>query len=318
MSARSSSADALHASEPLRSLEAMREAATSGPELRVAVAWATGAETLRAVATARTSGLADPILVGPEPRIRQGLAAIGEDPGGFELRPSSDPAAAGAICTSLIRSGEASVLLKGALPTSLLMRAVLDPDTGLRTGALLSDVFIFDYGQGEERRIVGITDGGVVPRPDIDQKERILRNAVAAFHALGVERPAVALLAAVEAVSDVFPSTGDAAELVRRLRGGDAPGFEVDGPLAVDLALSREAAVMKEFESEIAGRADILLFPDLESANMSAKSVEYVAGLEPAHCIMGAAAPVLIPSRSESAGARLSSIAFGALLARRP
>lgn len=284
--------------------------------MRVAVAWATGTETLKAAADARSLGLAEPILVGPAPRIRETLEAIGEDPGDFELHGSPDPAAAAAICASLIHAGDASVLLKGALPTSAVMHAVLQPDTGLRTGELLSDVFIFDYGSGEDRRIVGITDGGVVPRPDVDQKERILRNAVAAFHALGVERPAVALLAAVETVSDLFPSTSHAAELVRRIGQRGASGFEVDGPLAVDLALSRQAAEMKGFDSEIAGRADVLLFPDLESANMSAKSVEYVAGLEPAHCIIGAMAPVLIPSRSESSGARLSSIAFGALLAR--
>lgn len=294
----------------------MRDRAAAGPAVRVAVAWATGTETLKAAADARSLGLAEPILVGPAPRIRETLEAIGENPGDFELHGSPDPAAAAATCVSLIRAGEASVLLKGALPTSAVMHAVLQPETGLRTGELLSDVFIFDYGSGEDRRIVGITDGGVVPRPDVDQKERILRNAVASFHALGVERPAVALLAAVETVSDLFPSTSHAAELVRRIGERGVSGFDVDGPLAVDLALSRQAAEMKGFDSKIAGRADVLLFPDLESANMSAKSVEYVAGLEPAHCIIGATAPVLIPSRSENSGARLSSLAFGALLSR--
>ena len=284
--------------------------------MRVAVAWATGAETLVAAADARRLGLAEPILVGPAASIREGLESIGESSRDFAIHPSRDPAAAAAASAALIRAGEASVLLKGALPTSTLMHAVLHPDEGLRTGELLSDVFIFDYRGGDRPRIVGITDGGVVPRPDVDQKERILRNAVAAFQALGVARPAVALLAAVETVSETFPSTADAAELARRLGERDASGFEVDGPLAVDLALSRQAAALKGYESEIAGRADILVFPDLESANMSAKSVEYVAGLEPAHCIMGASAPVLIPSRSETSGARLSSIAFGALIAR--
>jgi phosphate butyryltransferase len=194
------------------------------------------------------------------------------------------------------------------------MRTVLDPERGLRTGRLLSDVFLFDFGEGVDRRLVGITDGGVVPNPDIDQKEEILRNAVEVFHALGVSRPCVALLAAVETVTDRFPSTIEAAELVSRLGGSESADFEVDGPLAIDLALSPAAAEMKGFESPISGRADVLLFPDLESANMSAKSVEYAAGLEPAHCIVGAKAPVLIPSRSETAGARLSSMALGALI----
>ena len=316
MSAQLRSPATARGSGPLRSLREMRDRAAAGTSVRVAVAWATGAETLEAAADARRLGLAEPILVGPAPSIREGLEAIGESPADFEIHASPDPAAAAATCVALILAGEASVLLKGALPTSTLMHAVLLPDAGLRTGQLLSDVFIFDYRGGEEPRIVGITDGGVVPRPDVDQKERILRNAVAAFQALGIARPAVALLAAVESVSGAFPSTSDAAEIVRRLGERDAHGFEVEGPLAVDLALSRQAAAMKGFESKIAGRADILVFPDLESANMSAKSVEYVAGLEPAHCIMGARAPVLIPSRAETSGARLSSIAFGALIVR--
>jgi phosphate butyryltransferase len=294
----------------------MRSEAAAGPPAGVAVAWATGAETLKAAVLAKAAGLARPVLVGPAAEIREGLGAIGSDTSGIEVRDATDPASAAAICVSMIRTGETALLLKGALSTAQLMRAVLDPDQGLRTGRLLSDVFVFDYGVGDDRRIVGITDGGVVPHPDIDQKEHILRNAVAAFHALGIARPAVALLAAIETVAAAFPSTSEAAALSGKLRGCGETGFEVDGPLAVDLALSREVAEMKGFESSIAGRADILLFPDLESANMSAKSVEYVAGLEPAHCIVGALAPVLIPSRSESAGARLSSIAFGALLSR--
>lgn len=302
----------------IRSLTQLRQAARQRPRRRVAVAWAAGIETLRASALALEEALADPVLVGPEPEIRTGLSEAGFDPDAFEIHPSPDPASAAATCVSLIRAGEADLILKGALPTALLMRAVLDPEAGLRCGRLLSDVFLFDFAGGPESRIVGITDGGVVPRPDFDQKEWILRNAVSAFHGLGVIRPAVALLAAVETVTDSFPSTGEAARLARLISDDADCDCEVDGPLAVDLALSPEAAAMKEFVSPVAGRADVLLFPDLESANMSAKSVEYVAGLEPAHCVVGARAPVLIPSRSETAGARLSSIAFGVMLAGRP
>ncbi|MCL7975975.1 MAG: phosphate acyltransferase [marine benthic group bacterium] len=302
-------------SVPIRSLAQLREAAAAAPRRRVAVAWATGGATLEASALARETGFADPVLVGPEPEIRSSLQQLGFDSAEFEIHASPDPASAAATCVSLIRSGEAGILLKGALPTAELMRAVLDQKTGLRASRLLSDVFLFDFLRGAASRIVGITDGGVVPRPDFEQKERILRNAVEAFHALGVNRPAVAVLAAVETVTEAFPSTRDAARLAALVSDHADSGCEVDGPLAVDLALSSEAAAMKGVDSPIAGKADILLFPDLESANMSAKSVEYVAGLEPAHCVVGARVPVLIPSRSESAGARLSSIAFGALLA---
>ena len=298
----------------IRSLTALRERAAALPTRRVAVAAATGPETLKAAVLARTGDLAHPILVGPPVEIRAGLATLGADPDSFDIVPAEDTDNAVALSIELVREGMADILMKGAIPTSSLMRAVLHPELGLRTDRLLSDVFIFDFTSGPEARIVGITDGGVIPRPTLEQKEQILRNAVEAFHALGIEKPGVALLAAVESVSEAFPSTAEAAELARRFRDGDYPDCVVDGPLAVDLALSDEAARLKGFESPVAGAADVLLFPDLESANMAAKSVEYVAPLEPAHCILGARAPVLIPSRSETAGARLMSIAFGALL----
>lgn len=298
----------------LRSLAELHARAAALPARRVAVAAATGPETLKAALLAKSGDLVDPILVGPPAEIREEITILGADPGSFEIVSAEDAEEAAALSVELVRDQNADMLLKGAISTSSLMRAVLDPDAGLRTDRMLSDVFIFDFESGADARIVGITDGGVIPRPTLEQKEHILRNAVEAFHALGVETPKVAVLAAVESVSDAFPSTGEAAELARRYRDGDYSGCVLDGPLAVDLALSGEAARLKGFESPVAGAADVLVFPDLESANMAAKSVEYIAPLEPAHCILGARAPVLIPSRSEPAGARLSSIAFGALL----
>lgn len=299
---------------PIRSLKTLRHRAAAGPTRRVAIASATGEETLKAAILAGQADLAEPILVGNSTEIAEGLVALDADPGSFEIVSARGEPEAAARAVALIREGAAELLLKGALPTSSLMRAVLDPHDGLRTDRLLSDVFIFDFGIGREARIVGITDGGVIPRPTLDQKESILRNAVLAFHALGIDEPKIALLAAVETISNTFPSTGEAAELAGRLRDAGTPGFVADGPVAVDLALSGRAAELKGFDSPVAGAADVLLFPDLESANMAAKSVEYVAGLDPAHCILGARAPILIPSRSESAEARLASIAFGALL----
>ena len=299
---------------PIRSLAALRARAAALPTRRVAVAAATGPETLKAAVLAKAGDFADPILVGPPADIRDGLAALDADPASFEIVRAHHVGEDAALSVALVRDGTADMLFKGAISTSSLMRAVLDPDRGLRTDRLLSDVFIFDFGSGPDARIVGITDGGVIPRPTLEQKAMILRNAVQAFHALGVRQPKVALLAVVETVSDAFPSTGEAAELADRFRDAEQPEFLADGPLAVDLALSGEAAELKGFESPVAGAADVLLFPDLESANMAAKSIEYVARLDPAHCIIGARAPILIPSRSETAAARLSSIAFGALL----
>ncbi len=302
------------AAGPIRSLVALRKRAVAGPTRRVVIVSATGRETLKAAVLSRDADLAVPILVGHPAGIAEGLVALDAEPGSFEIVPAAGAQEAASLAVALVREGSADLLLKGALPTSSLMRAVLDPNDGLRTDRLLSDVFIFDFGSGPEARIVGITDGGVIPRPTLDQKEHILRNAAQAFHALGISEPKIALLAAVETVSKTFPSTGEAAELASRMRDADAPGLLTDGPIAVDLALSARAAELKGFESPVAGAADVLLFPDLESANMAAKSVEYVAELDPAHCILGARAPVLIPSRSETAEARLASIAFGALL----
>jgi phosphate butyryltransferase len=180
----------------------------------------------------------------------------------------------------------------------------------------LSDVFLFPYGRADSR-LVGITDGGVNPQPDADVKARILVNAVGTFHALGCDRPRVAILSAVESPSEVFPASLHAVELVEMWRRGDFPDCVVDGPLALDLALSGDAVRLKGVESEVAGRADILLFPNAEAANITAKAVEYTVPLDPAHVVVGGTAPILIPSRSESAGARLNAMALGCWMASR-
>lgn len=300
---------------PLRSVAAIRARAATLPRRRVAVAMATGEETLRAAIEAARGGLARPLLVGPARAVEERLRTLGADPGGFEIVPADDEASAAGRAVALVNSGDADLLLKGAVATATLMRSVLDAESGLRAGRLLSDVFLFDFAAGREPRLVGITDGGVVPRPTLAQKREILRNGVEVFRALGVAAPRVALLAAVETVSAAFPSTAEAAELARTGAAECVGEVVVEGPMGLDLALSPAAVDAKGYRTEVGGLADLLLFPDLESANLSAKAVEYAVPLEPGHVIVGARAPVLIPSRSESAGARLTSIALGALLA---
>lgn len=300
---------------PLRSTAEIRARAASLPPRRLAVAMAAGEPTLRAAVEAARAGLARPLLVGPAAAVREGTARLGAVSGEIEIVDAPDPDSAARRAVSLVASGHADLLLKGAVPTSVLMRAVLDPERGLRAGRLLSDVFVFDFAAGGDPRLVGITDGGVVPRPSAEQKREILRNGVEAFRALGVAAPRVALVAAVETVTPTFPSTGEAERLARE--GGEGIDGEVvvEGPMGLDLALSPEAVTAKGYRTRIGGRADLLLFPDLESANLAAKAVEYAVPLEPGHVVVGARAPVLIPSRSETAGARLTSIALGALLA---
>jgi len=298
-----------------RSTAEIRARAASLPPRRLAVAMSVGEPTARAVIEAHHGGLARPVLVGPTETVREELRRLGADPAGFEIVDACDPEGAARTAVSLVAGGHADLLLKGAVPTSVLMRAVLDPHHGLRAGRLLSDVFLFDFGPGSGRRLVGITDGGVVPRPSPEQKREILRNGVETFRALGIAAPRVALVAAVETVTPTFPSTGEAAELARV--SGEQIGGEivVEGPMGLDLALSPDAVAAKSYRTRIGGRADLLVFPDLESANLAAKAVEYAVPLERGHVIAGARAPVLIPSRSETAEARLTSIALGALLA---
>lgn len=299
----------------IRSLEALRERAAAGPGRRVAVAGAGAPAAVEAAVEAARIGLADCILVGETAKVREALRSAGAPAGRFEIVDADGPDDAAARAVSLVRTGAAGLLLKGSVDTGTLLRAVLHRDRGLRSGRLLSDVFVFDFPRGDGERIAAITDGGINVAPTVREKIEIARNAVEAFHALGYDEPRVAVLSAVERVTPEIPSTVDAAEVAERAREGEIPGCVVDGPLALDLAVSPEAARMKGFESPVAGRADILLCPGIEAANMVAKAVNHLVPLEPAHVVVGARAPVLIPSRSESPGAKVNAMALGCVVA---
>jgi phosphate butyryltransferase len=179
---------------------------------------------------------------------------------------------------------------------------------------LLSDVFHFNSPLPESDRLIGITDGGINLAPDLDTKARILSNALEVFGTLGYDKPKVAVLSAIEKVNPDLPSTVDAAELAKRAGEGAFGSCEVAGPLAMDLAVSKESARRKGVDNPVAGEADILLFPSIESANIAAKTVQYLAGAEVGHVVVGAAAPILIPSRSESVRAKKNAVALGRLM----
>ena len=301
----------------IRSLHELREHVSRLSPKTIAVAVAESDHTLRAVGEARRRGWADAVLVGDEAVIRQRLESLELELDGFDIVHCSGGREAAAAAVALVRAGDADLLLKGAVSTAVLMHAVLDREAGLRTGGLLSDVFLIDYTGSGPGRLVGITDGGINPTPDLKQKEAILRNAVDVFHALGVEKPLVAVLSGTEKPTPKLQGSMDAVRLVESHEAGDDLDCVVDGPLAMDLALSAEAAALKEFESPVAGRADILLFPTLEAANITAKAIQYWTSRDPGHVVVGASVPVLIPSRAESARARLNAIALGSLLAER-
>jgi phosphate butyryltransferase len=210
------------------------------------------------------------------------------------------------------------VLLKGSLRTDELLHAVLARRHGLRTGRLLSDVLLYEDVLSGERRLVGVTDGGINPAPDAVALKQIVANAVEVLHALGCARPRVALLSATEVVSDALPSTRMARTLVEEAATGALGDCELEGPLALDGALVASAAAAKGLTGPVAGRADVLVVPGVEAGNILGKSAKYLAGSITAHVAVGARVPVLLPSRVESELDKLHSIALGVLLGPTP
>lgn len=219
-----------------------------------------------------------------------------------------------ATAVSAIRAGEGDILLKGSVNTASLMSAVLDREQGIREAQLLSDCFLFESENRKGNQLIAITDGGVVLYPDVDQKQVLIENAVNVYHGLGQANPKVAVCAAIERVNEKMPPTIDAGELKQRWEAGQITGCIVDGPLALDVALSEEAVRIKGLDSPVNGAADILIMPTIEAANLVAKSTQYIAGKEAAHIIMGATVPVLIPSRSDTPRGKYLSIALAVVV----
>ncbi len=299
---------------PLASLDDLRRKARSLPTRIVAIAAAQDEVALEAAATTEAEGMARCVLVGDRHRIEALLWELDRDPGDFQILDRREIHDAAVLAVELVRTGEAHILMKGKVTSGELLKEVLHRERGLRTGSLLSDVFLFDSPFPGQARLMGITDGGINLAPDLETKARILANAVEVFRTLGYEKPKVAVLSAIEKVNEALPSTVDAAELARRADAGEFGSCQVAGPLAMDLALSREAARRKGVDSPVAGAADILLFPTIEAANITAKALQYMVPFEPGHAVVGAAAPVLIPSRAESARAKVNAVALGRLL----
>ena len=302
--------------EPIRTLdELVVRARALGPRV-VAVPAAESETALAAVVEARRRGIARGLLLGDREGRVDRLWKLEEDPSHHEIVHEPDDRRAAAIAVERVRAGEASLLLKGRLPTGDLLRAVLDRDHGLRTGRILSDVMVSEHPSSPPRRIVGITDGGVNVAPRLAEKQAILQNAVRVFHRLGFARPVVAVLCAVETPSSAMPHTQDARALAEMAARGEIEGCDVVGPLALDNALLPWAAKAKGIEHPLAGRADVLLVPTIEAGNILGKAFSWLAGKPVAHVIEGARAPVLIPSRVERADDKLLSIALGILSAQ--
>jgi phosphate acetyltransferase len=262
---------------------------------------------------AAANGLIVPILVGPAAKI-QAIAAQHHIPLGKTRivdAPHSHAAAAAAV--DLVRRGEAELLMKGSLHTDELLGAVVGRDGGLRTGRRISHVFIMDV--PSYHKVLLVTDGAINIAPTLEDKADICQNAIDLAIALGVDRPKVAILAAVETVTSKMPATLDAAALCKMAERGQITGGQLDGPLAFDNAISREAAAIKGIQSAVGGDPDILLAPDLEAGNILAKQLTFLAYADSAGLVLGAKVPIILTSRADSVRARIASCAVAMLTA---
>ncbi|WP_293373862.1 bifunctional enoyl-CoA hydratase/phosphate acetyltransferase [Phenylobacterium sp. SCN 70-31] len=259
-------------------------------------------------------GLISPVLVGPKARILAAAGEAGEDLGDTRIVDVEHSHAAAAEACRLARVGEVAALMKGSLHTDELLEATVHPQTGLRTDRRMSHVFILDV--PTYPRPLFVSDAAINIAPDLAIKKDIVQNAIDCALALGVERPRVAVLAAVETVHPSMPATLDAAALAKMADRGQIVGGLVDGPLAFDNAISEEAARTKGIASEVAGRADILIAPDLEAGNMMAKQLAYLGNAQSAGLVMGARVPIILTSRADGRLSRLASCAAAMLVAQ--
>jgi phosphate acetyltransferase len=268
---------------------------------------------------AAEANLIRPILIGPEAKIRAAAEQLGLDISAYRLVDAPHSHAAAAQAVEIVREGQAETLMKGSLHTDELMAEVVRKDTGLRTERRISHAFIMDVPTFPKPLV--ITDAAINIFPDLETKVDIVQNAIDMAHALGVARPKVAILSAVETVTPKIPSTVDAAALCKMADRGQITGAVLDGPLAFDNAISKEAAEIKHIRSEVAGDPDILVVPDLEAGNMLAKQLSFLANADAAGIVLGARVPIMLTSRADTVRARMASFAVAVCLAhasRRP
>ena len=291
--------------------EVLNKAKEYGPK-KMAVASAGAEDVLKAVEAARKEGLTDSILVGDKKEIIQIAEKMGIDPANYEIIDKPDKTETARCAVELVRNKKASILMKGMMGTARLLQAVLDKEIGLRTNRLLSHVYTLEV--NNYNRLLTMTDGAMNISPDLKQKAQIIQNAIYYAHSLGIEKPKVAVVAAIELVNPDMPVTVDAACLAKMSERGQIVGGIVDGPLGFDNAISKEAAEHKGIESPVSGEVDIVLVPNIESGNIFAKGLVYLAKAVPAGLLLGAKAPVVLVSRSDSAQSKLYSIALGVLM----
>ncbi len=296
----------------ITSLDKLLEVAALTGKKTLAVAAANDTEVIEAVKSAEEKGIIDALLVGPKAEILRISEAAN-----YQVKEEQIIAEEGLIqiahkTMELVAEGRADFLMKGLIGTAAFLRALLDKQYNLRRDRLLSHVSVLEVGLD---RLVLMTDGAMNIAPDLEKKVQIVNNAVEVAHKLGIEMPLLAPIAAVEVVNPNMPATLEAAALTKMADRGQISGVIIDGPLALDNAISEEAARHKGIKSPVAGKADILLMPNIEAGNVFYKALSYLAGVRAASLVVGAKVPVIVTSRADDAYTKLVSIALGKVVA---
>jgi len=299
---------------PIKKLSELVDKVKKLPKMRVAVAAGEDPHTIEAVAKGVMEGMIEATLTGHETRIKEVTSEYKIDPSIFEIIDTPDEKIAAVKAVELVNSGQADFLMKGLMGSATYMRAILNKEKGLLPkGKTLSHVTVLEV-PAYHKLLIG-TDVAVLIAPDLAQKIAMIAYAVDIAHRLDIERPKVALLAAVEKVNPKMCATMDAAVLTQMNRRGQIKGCVVDGPLAMDLAVSEESKKIKGVDSEVAGDADVLIFPDIEAGNIFYKAVAHLANAHLAAIVTGAKVPCVLTSRGDDEGSKFYSIALAALMA---
>ena len=297
----------------IRSFEELYAATKALTKRRMAVAAPQDLEVLESVVAAQNRGLVQMVLVGDAQRTREIAEEYDLDIEGMEIIDIPDNQEAAREAVRLVSTGYAHMLMKGILDTATLLRQVLDPEIGLRTGRLISHVAVMEI--PELQRLLLMTDGGMVIAPNLEQKVEMLKNAFWVARGIGIEEPKAVPIAAFEQVNPKMVSSMDADALAKMNNAGDITGCIVEGPIALDVALSAEAAKHKKIESRIAGDVDLFLTPNIDAGNIHGKALVCCAGAKMAGIVLGAKAPIVLASRSDNAESKFNSIVLACAIA---
>ncbi|NMM62191.1 phosphate butyryltransferase [Clostridium sp. P21] len=299
----------------VKNFQEVLEKAKSQETKKIAVAVAQDKPVLEAIRDAKEQGIAEAILVGDKEKIGIVASEIGMDLTGFEIVHEENPVKAALKAVELVSTGKADMLMKGLIDTANFLRAVLNKEVGLRTGKLMSHVAVFEIPKLD--RLIFLTDAAFNMYPELKDKIDIVKNSVTVAQAVGIEIPKVAPVCAVEVVNPSMQATIDASILSKMSDRGQIKGCLIDGPLALDNALSIEAAAHKGVNGSVAGRADILLMPNIEAGNIMYKTLTYTTECRSGALLVGTSAPVVLTSRNDSHETKMNAIALAALVANK-